>query len=71
MARLSKLTADRSKAFHRIGTLYVELSRLKADSPEYVRILQEIAVLKVEVMKLQRRIVISRMQKAERFFSEE
>lgn len=69
MAHLDKLTAERSKAFHRIGSLYVELSKMQADSPEYFKHLQEITELKLEVVKLQRRIVISRMKKAEKYLA--
>ena len=67
MAHLDKLTAERSKSFHRIGILYVELSKMQADSPEYANHLQEIADLKLTVVKLQRRIVISRMKKVEKY----
>ncbi len=69
MAHLEKLTAERSKAFHRIGGLYVELSTMQADSPEYIKLLREIAELKLAVIKLQRRIVISRMKKAEKYLA--
>lgn len=68
MVRLEKLTSERSKAFHRIASLYVELSRMQADSPEYQKKVQEIALLKLGITKLQRSIVISRMKKAEHFF---
>jgi len=69
MAQLDKLIAERSKAFHRIGSLYVELTKMQADSPKYSIHLQEIADLKLAVVKLQRRIVISRMKKVEKYFA--
>ncbi|WP_411274709.1 hypothetical protein [Daejeonella sp.] len=69
MAQSDKLTAERSKAFHRIASLYVELSKMQADSPEYKKHLQEITELKSTVMKLQRRIVISRMKQVEKYFA--
>ncbi len=70
MAHLDKLTAERSKVFHRIDSLYVELSTMQADSPEYVNHFKEIAELKSAVVKLQRRIVISRMKKVEKYLSQ-
>ena len=70
MTRLDKLTSERSSAFHKIGSLYVELSMMTADSPEYTVHLREIAVLKLQVTKLQRQIVISRMKKAEKYLAE-
>lgn len=70
MAPLYKLTSERSQAFHRIGSLYIELSTLKAGSPEYLKIAREIADLKLQVAKLQRQIVLARMKKADRFFKE-
>ncbi len=69
MTRLDKLTSDRARAFHRIGSLYVELSTMPAESPEYVEHLREIASLKAEVTKLQRRIVVARMRKVEKYMS--
>lgn len=69
MARLEKLTSERVKVYHRIETLYVMLSKMDADSPQYAEHRSEIAALKLQVIKLQRRIVISRMRKAEIFFS--
>ena len=67
MAHLDKLIAERSKAFHRIGSIYVKLSTMQVDSPNYAIHLQEVADLKLTVVKLQRRIVISRMKKAEKY----
>lgn len=69
MARLEKLTSERAKAYHRIDALYVLLSKMDADSPQYAEYRNEIASLKLQVIKLQRKIVISRMRKAEHFFS--
>jgi len=69
MVRLDKLTSERSKAFHRIASLYVELSSMQVDTPDYAKHLVEIAGLKLQVTKLQRQIVISRMKKAERYMA--
>lgn len=69
MTRLDKLTSERSKAFHRIGTLYVELSSMPVDSQEYAAHLQEIVDLKLQVTKLQRQIVISRIKKVEKYLA--
>ncbi len=69
MARLDKLTSERAKAYHRIDALYILLSTMDADSPHYAEHRNEIAALKLQIVKLQRQIVISRMRKAEHFFS--
>lgn len=69
MTRLEKLTLERSKAFHRIASLYVELSKMQSETPEYNSFHQEIAVLKSQVTKLQRQIVISRMKRAEKYLA--
>ncbi|SKB80881.1 hypothetical protein [Daejeonella lutea] len=69
MARLEKLISERAKAYHRIDALYILLSTMDADSPQYTEHRSEIAALKLQVVKLQRQIVISRMKKAEHFFS--
>ena len=69
MTRLEKLTSERARVFHRIGNLYVELSTMPTELPEYVKYLQEIAALKLEVTKLQRRIVVARMRKLEKYLA--
>jgi len=69
MERLDKLTSERSKSFHRIDSLYVGLSTMQAGTPEYAKHLEEIAAIKLQVVKLQRQIVISRMKKAERYLA--
>jgi hypothetical protein len=42
---------------------------MPAESPEYVEHLREIAALKLEVTKLQRRIVVARMRKVKRYLA--
>ncbi|MGB4400765.1 MAG: hypothetical protein WBJ10_15435 [Daejeonella sp.] len=70
MTRLDKLISERSKAFHRITSLYVELSMMTGDSPRNAAHLSEIAELKLHVTKLQRKIVLSRTKKAEKYLAE-
>jgi hypothetical protein len=69
MARLEKLTSERSQAFHKMAALYVELTKLHSGSPEYQKHCIAIAAQKAQVMKLQRQITITRMKKAERYLA--